>query len=750
MNMEGFRATGSFLLASMVATWASAATLVVSSTATTGPTSLSQALLDAAASPDINDFIHFNIPGSDPNCDASGVCTISPTENLPTVPAGTTIDGYTQPGAQVNTAEHGSNAVIKVFLSGDTDPGSIGLEFAGDNSVVRGLAIGGFQYGIRDPFNTGNKVLGMFIGTDASGLVAAPNERGISAFLDTNFQIGSADPADRNLVSGCSIVAADLYGPQGALTVNGLFGTDKTGLSALPNTTGIYATSGGVATMTVGGSEPGTLNVISGSLQNGVFIGLAAGSTFVIQGNLIGTDATGLNPLGNLYAGIRIASSGTVTGIIGGIQPGEGNVVAYNGLTGIEVGINVRGVTIRGDSFYENGYGQFGYGTGIDLFGLSSTTPNDEGDADGGGNGQQNFPIVSTAAAAPGGGTQVQGVLHSAPNSEYDIDFYSNGTCIPPSRIFLQGAKYLGTTHVTADEIGTAPYDVTLPAEIEIGDHISATATDSQGNTSEFSQRMAWYVNPNFGPASAGTEIAVGGTDFLPGATVSIGGVPATNLNVNSWTSLTATTPDLLPGTRNDIVVIDPDGASGRFEGAYVTDFLDVPASHMFYYYVTQLVLHAITAGLGGGYYGVNTPVSRQQMAVLLLKSEHEACYVPPDCKAPIFSDVPCSSPFAPWINQLAEEKVTGGCGGGNYCPTNPVRRDQMAPFLLKANFGFGYLPPACQGVFDDVPCPSPFADYIEDLAARNITLGCGGNNYCPSANNTRGQMAVFLIKTFF
>jgi hypothetical protein len=72
-----------------------------------------------------------------------------------------------------------------------------------------------------------------------------------------------------------------------------------------------------------------------------------------------------------------------------------------------------------------------------------------------------------------------------------------------------------------------------------------------------------------------------------------------------------------------------------------------------------------------------------------------------------------------------------------------------MAVFLLKAEHGSSYVPPACAGIYGDVPCPSTFANWIEQLNTENITSGCGGGNYCPSANNTRGQMAVFMTKTF-
>ncbi len=114
---------------------------------------------------------------------------------------------------------------------------------------------------------------------------------------------------------------------------------------------------------------------------------------------------------------------------------------------------------------------------------------------------------------------------------------------------------------------------------------------------------------------------------------------------------------------------------------------------------MTTLVSNAITAGVGGGLYGVDQPTLRQQMAVFLLKGRHGICYVPPPCTG-IFDDVTCTpgSGFGDWIEALAGENITGGCGGNNYCPLNPVRRDQMAVFLLKAEHGPNYVPPPCVG----------------------------------------------------
>jgi hypothetical protein len=110
---------------------------------------------------------------------------------------------------------------------------------------------------------------------------------------------------------------------------------------------------------------------------------------------------------------------------------------------------------------------------------------------------------------------------------------------------------------------------------------------------------------------------------------------------------------------------------------------------------------------------------------------------------------VPCPSQFADWIEALAAEGITGGCGGGSFCPASPVRRDQMAAFLLKAEHGSSYLPPACHGTFPDVACPSLFADWIEQLAMEGITSGCGHGNYCPLSNNTRARWRCFITKTF-
>lgn len=115
------------------------------------------------------------------------------------------------------------------------------------------------------------------------------------------------------------------------------------------------------------------------------------------------------------------------------------------------------------------------------------------------------------------------------------------------------------------------------------------------------------------------------------------------------------------------------------------------------------------------------------------------------------FGDVPTNYWAAAWIKQLAVEGITGGCGSGNYCPDSPVTRSQMAVFLLRSKYGSGYSPPAVGNStgFGDVPANYWAAAWIKQLAAEGITGGCGNGNYCPETPVNREQMAVFLVRTF-
>ncbi len=668
-----------------VATTLSADTFTVTNTNDSGAGSLRQAILDANANSGM-DTIAFNIPPSDPGCAANGVCTISPASSLPPIADAVVIDGYTQPGATPNTDPVADNAVLLIELHGTASSGD-GLNVGVGGSTLRGLVINGFSRvsGNGEAITIGAAgdgvvIEGNFIGTDAAGMAAVPNEgHGVDVLFGNGHRIGGTDPAARNIISGNRFAGV-------------------------------------------------RINVLDG---------------IVVQGNLIGTGADGVLPLGNGANGVGfefVGGNGSGN-VVGGRGPGEANVIAHNGSDGVFLQPNEANIPIVGNSIFGNAR------SGIDLL-CCGPIPNDPGDADGGANDLQNFPILQSVTT--GAATEIIGKLDSTANTTFDLDFYANPACSNFPREFLQGQTYLGTAPVTTDATGHAAFDVNLPVATESGARISATATDPFGNTSEFSQRIIFSVDVASGPPEGGTAITVAGTDFSDPTTITIGGVavPATFVDDHM---LTTGSPALDPGTVNDVVVMTPDGTTGTLVKGWVADFLDVPGSQQFYSFVTTLVSNAITVGVGQGLYGVDQSTLRQQMAVFLMKAKHGLCYTPPACTTQVFTDVPCSSTFAPWINELVAEGITGGCGNGStYCPADPVKRQQMAVLLLKTSLGVGYTPPACMTPsFDDVPCDSPFAPWIYDLVARNITGGCGGGLYCPANPATRGQMAVFVVKTF-
>ena len=201
-------------------------------------------------------------------------------------------------------------------------------------------------------------------------------------------------------------------------------------------------------------------------------------------------------------------------------------------------------------------------------------------------------------------------------------------------------------------------------------------------------------------------------------------GSVSTSAFVVDPTHIETTPPPLTPGELHDVVVENPGGDTRTLTDAYFADFLDVTPQSPFHASVERLVRYGISAGCGGGQYCPGGPVTRAQAAVFVLRSEHGPSYVPPPCTG-VFQDVPCPSLFADWIEQLRDEGISSGCGDGIYCPTAPVNRAQLAVFLIKAIRGTSESAPPCTGVFEDVPCPSAFGGYVEELYRRGDTQGC-------------------------
>ena len=147
-------------------------------------------------------------------------------------------------------------------------------------------------------------------------------------------------------------------------------------------------------------------------------------------------------------------------------------------------------------------------------------------------------------------------------------------------------------------------------------------------------------------------------------------------------------------------------------------------------------------------------PVTRAQMAVFLLQGEVRVGSRPAACTGTVVHRRALTATLRPWIEELAARGITGGCGGSNYCPNNPVTRQQMAVFLLKTLEGSGLRSAGLRGrSFDDVPCrraPDSQTGSRSSPTAASPAAAVAPPLYCPTNPNNRAQMAVFLVKTFW
>ena len=328
-----------------------------------------------------------------------------------------------------------------------------------------------------------NQVLGNFIGTDVNGTSAlGNNEDGVLIENAHDNRIG--DVGARNIISanhdfGVSINHGGAFNTE---VLGNYIGTDVTGTAALANRLdGVFISSVQVAIgrYLIGGASAGTRNVISGNLRTGILI---LGSRDVVVGNnFIGTDAGGTNGLGNGIAGVVITNSGLARVFIGGI--GEPNNIAFNAGPGVGVNSGMGNYIIY-NSIHENS------GLGIDLnfnTANSGVTPNDPCDHDVGANNLQNFPELTSVL--PTVKPTIEGTLDSNPSPlPYRIQFFASPACDPLG--FGEGQLFLGETFVMvgSHKLCATAFTFTTQIPVPRGWMITATATDPDGNTSEFSQ----------------------------------------------------------------------------------------------------------------------------------------------------------------------------------------------------------------------------------------------------------------------
>ncbi|MEO8672893.1 MAG: CSLREA domain-containing protein [Tahibacter sp.] len=385
---------------------------------------LRQAITAANADAAAVSTINFNIPGT-------GVHRITIDAILPNVNHTTTINGYTQPGSRPNSLASGDDRVILIELTASTTLAD-GLFITADNCTVKGLAVFGFTSGIR-------------IGSSAS------------------------NSANNSTISGNFIgLSAD------GTTDMGFFGGSGVAVSAANNSV-------------VGGLSPASRNVIAGYFGGvrsfGVNIANVAMNVTVIN-NYIGTDAQGVLDRGNGTA-VLIASGASGWTVGNDASP---NLLAFSGGGGAEVFDAGNNNRVFANDYVKN------QNSGIDLAeaNLRGNTPNDADDADTGPNNLQNFPVVATAVQNYG--TVVLTGALDVPHTptvvvqNFTIGLYSSGACHSSGR--GPGELYLGSRPaglIDGGAILTEGFTLSLTARPPRSSKITATATDSNGNTSEFS-----------------------------------------------------------------------------------------------------------------------------------------------------------------------------------------------------------------------------------------------------------------------
>jgi uncharacterized repeat protein (TIGR01451 family) len=156
--------------------------------------------------------------------------------------------------------------------------------------------------------------------------------------------------------------------------------------------------------------------------------------------------------------------------------------------------------------------------------------------------------------------------------------------------------------------------------------------------------------------------------------------------------------------------------------------FADVPPENPFYTEIGKLSARGVTLGCGNGNYCPDDPVTREQMAAFIMRAKGE--FSPPLPVSQRFNDVPPQNVFYNFIDRLAELQITLGCTPDHlmYCASDPVKREQMAAFLMRGLGEFSPPTPASQR-FNDVPLSNPFYNFIDRLAVLQITLGCTPNH---------------------
>jgi hypothetical protein len=743
------------------------------------------------------------------------------------------------------------NGVSGIILGPYAENNLIGGTTAAARNIISGNARGGIAATTNYPgsvytLGDGNRIQGNYIGTTADGNSALGNGGGsgsrpsggivtdeMQILGDGTLTIGGTAAGAGNLISGNNVAGINSTSfaglPTGTVVVQGnLIGTNAAGISANANQgPGIWHDFLALK-LVAGGTTAAERNIVSGNQGNGI-LGSCFATPTVVQGNYIGTDISGLLPLGNGGHGVLLTSFSAMVGDPS--LPGSGNLIAHNTLDGVAVK-DFSGSAISRNSIYSNG------GLGIDL-GDDGVTANDAGDSDTGPNDFQNFPVL-TSAITNGATTTIQGTLNSLASQQYTIQFFTNTACDGSGN--GEGEIWLGELVVMTDGSGNATINATVPV-VPPGQLITATATGADTlDTSEFSACQLVTSGPctlscpsnittsntpgqcgtvvNY-PAptttgecgtvscvpASGTSFPVGTTtvtctatagpscsftvtindtqapsitcpanvnvtagvqgdcavvnyetptvnDNCPGATVDCAPASGSCFPVGT-TTVTCTATDVSKNSGNCSFTVEVMPASSlspiceSFSPAEGSGSVAVTAAGKWTAISNDPSWVTVTTGASGKGDGTVTysvaanPSPNRRVATLTINGDTFTVR-----QGGTFTDVPPSHMFYTEIGKIHAQGITLGCGSSNYCPDRPVTRQEMAAFIIRALGDFNPPQPGQQR-FDDVPPSNIFYAFIDQLAVREITLGCSASPplYCPFDTVKREQMAAFFIR---
>lgn len=351
-----------------------------------------------------------------------------------------------------------------------------------------------------------------FVGTDSTGTAALGNTLdGVLLSDSPDLLIGGTVPGLGNLISGNGDSGLYLFGPatRRALIQGNILGASIRGTNAILNRLD-GLTLYNAPSNNIGGVGFGVGNLISGNNDSGITILGSQSQGNVVKGNFIGTGPDGILRVENRLHGVQIEDG--IGNQIGGLGANEGNIIAYN-RTNLYDGVRIRSGTgnhVARNSIFSHA------GLGIDL-GPDGVTPNDNRDVDNGANNLQNYPVL-TSAATSAGSTTVQGTFNSERDKNFRLDFFSSPFFNTSG--FGEGQTYLDSMTVLTDGSGNASFVRALPVAVPAGYILTATATDSANNTSEFSSWLA--VTGSIIGADLAVTTSISAGTLLPGSLVTL------------------------------------------------------------------------------------------------------------------------------------------------------------------------------------------------------------------------------------